>query len=375
MAPSADPARVLEALADPVLAIDAGGQVIYANGAAEAFFRTSAAALRARCFADLVPGDSPLHGLLDQARRQEGPVSAYALTIEAPRIGRTEINARATPLPEGAAGDIVLRLGSVATARRIDRQLDHRAAARSVKGLASVLAHEVKNPLSGVRGAAQLLERHVAANQRGLTQLIRDEADRIVTLLERMDSFADPRPAERGPVNIHAVVDHARQVAEAGFAAHATIRPFFDPSLPPVLGNRDQLVQVVLNLLKNAAEVLPAPGGEITIRTAYQHGLRLSQTTASGARHLPVLVTVADNGPGIPADVQPHLFEAFVSHKPEGTGLGLALVAKIVAEHDGLVDYDTGPNGTAFRISLPLAADDDGQAATSQQSQESGRQA
>ena len=140
-------------------------------------------------------------------------------------------------------------------ADKMDRQLTHRGAARSVSALAAMLAHEIKNPLSGIRGAAQLLEQSAGDDDRTLTRLICDEADRIVKLVDRMEVFSDERPVEREPVNIHVVLDHVKRLAQSGFARRIKFIENYDPSLPPVFANRDQLIQVFLNLVKNAAEV------------------------------------------------------------------------------------------------------------------------
>jgi two-component system nitrogen regulation sensor histidine kinase GlnL len=186
--------------------------------------------------------------------------------------------------------------------------LIHRNAARSVTAMAAMLAHEVKNPLSGIRGAAQLLERNADPGDRELTRLICEEADRIVALVDRMEMFSDVRPLERAPVNIHEVLAHVRKLAQSGFARHLRMEERYDPSLPPVYGNRDLLV----------------------------HGIQ-------------------DNGPGIPEDLRDHLFDPFVTTKVGGKGLGLALVAKIVGDHGGIVEFDGGPRRTVARLRLPVA--------------------
>jgi two-component system nitrogen regulation sensor histidine kinase GlnL len=220
--------------------------------------------------------------------------------------------------------------------------------------MASMLAHEVKNPLSGIRGAAQLLEQDADPAGRELTQLICDETDRIVALVDRMEAFSDHRPLEREAVNIHEVLDRVRKIAQSGFARHVRIGEEYDPSLPPVHGNYDLLVQVFLNLIKNAAEAAPANGGEIAVATAYRHGLRLAGPGSDTRVNLPLMVSVTDNGPGIPDDLKPHLFDPFVTTKRNGTGLGLALVAKVIGDHGGVIEFDSQPRRTVFRVFLPV---------------------
>jgi two-component system nitrogen regulation sensor histidine kinase GlnL len=221
--------------------------------------------------------------------------------------------------------------------------------------MAAMLMHEIKNPLSGIRGAAQLLERGVAPGDQELTRLICDETDRIVGLIDRMEMFSDPRPIERQAVNIHEVLEHVRRLAQAGFARDLRFVESYDPSLPPVYGSRDLLTQVLLNLVKNAAEALPESGGQVLLSTAFQQGVRLAMGGGRERFDLPLVVTVQDNGPGIPEELQRHLFEPFVSTKPGGKGLGLALVAKIVGDHGGIIEAESEPGRTSFRMMLPVA--------------------
>ncbi len=357
----ASAATVLSALPEPVLVIGADGTIGYLNPAAEQFFQSSSAALAGRRLDSLLPADSPLLGLIDQARTSGHSVSEYGITLETPRIGTHFVSATVSAMIE-PAGSVVISLQERSIARKIDDQLIHRNAARSVTAMAAMLAHEVKNPLSGIRGAAQLLERDASPGDRDLTRLICEEADRIVALVDRMEMFSDSRPLERAPVNVHEVLEHVRKLAQSGFARHLRFIERYDPSLPPVHGNRDLLVQVLLNLVKNAAEAVPAERGEITLTTAFRHGVRVEVPGTGERMSLPIEVCVIDNGPGVPEDLQPHLFEAFVSSKPGGTGLGLALVAKLIGDHGGMVECDSQPKQTTFRLLLP-AHDERGEGA------------
>ncbi len=241
-------------------------------------------------------------------------------------------------------------------ADKMDRQLTHRGAARSVIALAAMLAHEIKNPLSGIRGAAQLLEQSAADDDRALTKLICDETDRIVKLVDRMEVFADERPVEREPVNIHVVLDHVKRLAQTGFGRNVKFIEEYDPSLPPVLANRDQLVQVLLNLVKNAAESIgeDASDGEIQLTTGFRPGVRLSVPGHKSRVSLPLEFCVRDNGPGVPEDLMPHLFDPFVTTKQSGNGLGLALAAKIIGDHGGIIECESQPRRTTFRVLMPV---------------------
>jgi two-component system nitrogen regulation sensor histidine kinase GlnL len=225
--------------------------------------------------------------------------------------------------------------------------------------MAAMLAHEIRNPLAGISGAAQLLEMSLGDGERELTQLIQEEAARIGKLVDRVEAFGDLRPAQRRPLNIHDVLDRAKRAAQAGFAAHARFTEDYDPSLPPASGDPDQLLQVFQNLLKNAAEAIPRVGGVIAIGTAYRPGVKLVRPGGS-TESLPLQITISDNGPGIPESLIRDVFEPFVSSKVNGTGLGLSLVSKVISDHGGVVDCESRPGRTRFRVRLPVwrAADD-----------------
>src|SRR5207248_8659787 len=321
--------------------------------AAEHVFGSGAAALGGRALADLVAPHSPLLALVDSVWRIGNTISEYDILLEGPRFPGRLVTIQGALTGEGA-DMLALTLHERSMAEMMDRHLTHRNAARSITGMAAMLAHEVKNPLSGIRGAAQLLEQDADPAERELTQLICDETDRIVALVDRMEAFSDHRPLERDAVNIHEVLDRVRKIAQSGFARHVRIAEEYDPSLPPVHGNHDLLVQVFLNLVKNAAEAAPGSGGEIAVATAYRHGLRLAGPGSETRVNLPLMVSVTDNGPGIPNDLKPHLFDPFVTTKRNGTGLGLALVAKVIGDHGGVIEFDSQPRRTVFRVFLPV---------------------
>lgn len=345
---------ILDALPHPVLMVAGDGTILEANTAAQTFFQASIIVLRRHPLPYFVPFGSPLLSLIEQVRERNAPVNEYRVDVGTPRNGGERIvDIFATPGIDQPDGVVVV-LQERSMADKIDRQLMHRGAARSVSGLAAMLAHEIKNPLSGIRGAAQLLEASVDDADRELTSLIRDEADRIVKLVDRMEVFSDERPVEREPVNIHVVLDRVRRSAKSGFARNIRISDEYDPSLPLVHGNRDQLVQVFLNLVKNAAEAIgDAADGEIVLTSAYKPGFRLSVPGNPSRVTLPLEFCVRDNGAGVPEELIPHLFDPFVTTKANGTGLGLALVAKIIRDHGGVIECDSQPRRTVFRVLLP----------------------
>jgi two-component system nitrogen regulation sensor histidine kinase GlnL len=357
-----DASAVLSALPVPVILLDPENRFRLVNHAAEQFLGISASHLAQMRLSELVPQDSPLFLLIEQVRQTESSVANHDLTLDSPRLEKRGITIMGSPLSE-EPGAVVLVLQDSSGALALDRQLAFRGAARSVTGMAAVLAHEVKNPLSGIRGAAQLLEASVVDADRELTVLIRDEADRIRALVDRMEAFSE-KPISRTAVNIHRVLEHVRRLAQTGFAENIRFQENYDPSLPPVWGNRDQLVQVVLNLVKNAAEAIGGAGAatahpEIVLTTGFQHGMRIAVPGTSERINLPLYVAIRDNGPGIPEDIRPHLFEPFVTSKASGSGLGLSLVAKIIGDHGGLIEVDSKPGRTEFRLHLPVVTEKD----------------
>jgi two-component system nitrogen regulation sensor histidine kinase GlnL len=348
---------LVDALPHPLLVIGKDLAIEYANTAAEDFFQMSAGVLCRHGLPDVVAFGCPLIALVEQVQRNGTTVNEYGVELGSFRFETAKlVDLYGGALPE-APGRVMIMLQQRSMAQMIERQLTHRGAARSVSGLAAVLAHEIKNPLSGIRGAAQLLESDRTDGDRTLTQLICSESDRICKLVDRMEIFADERPIQREPVNIHDVLDHVKKIASNGFARHIKIVENYDPSLPLVPGSRDKLVQVFLNLIKNASEAIgeERSDGQITLSTAFRPGVRLSVPGSQARVSLPLEIAVEDNGTGVPTDLIQHLFDPFVSTKPSGTGLGLALVAKIIGDHGGIIECDSRPRYTVFRALMPMA--------------------
>ncbi len=353
---AATAADLLAGLAVPAVLINARDTPVLVNLAAETFLNASQLQLADKGWAAAFGGDASVDRLIRRARVEGGSCAAYDMTLNFNHGRSVRADVLVSPVAD-SAGWLAVAFQTRSVATMVDRQVQHQGAARSAVGVAAMLAHEIKNPLSGIRGAAQLLATGADDDARELTDLIVTEVDRIAKLVDRMESFTDTRQAKFTHENIHEVLGHVRRVAEKGFAAGVTVHERYDPSLPLISGNRDALVQVFLNLIKNAAEAV-GEKGSITLTTAYRPGLKVRPEAGGRAVSLPLEVRVIDNGPGVLETMADHIFDPFVSSKPGGRGLGLALVAKIVADHDGIVEYERGgdPEHTIFRVLLPVAS-------------------
>lgn len=351
--------QLLNAMPHPVFTIRADNCFGQVNSAAEVFFGASQPVLQKRSFSAYVSPSSPIQALVEQVRRSGTSVNEYRVDMSSPRLtGERWMDVHVSPVFNGS-GTTMLMLQARSIAEALDAQLIHRGAARAVSGLAAMLAHEIKNPLSGIRGAAQLLEQTAQENEAVLTRLITDETDRIVRLVDRLEVFSNQRPIERESVNIHTVLDHVAMLARQGFAADVNVEELYDPSLPPVLGNRDQLIQVILNLLKNACEATEnIEDRRVVLATAYRPGIRVASHGSSSRVSLPISIEVRDNGPGVPEEMREHLFDPFITSKQNGSGLGLALVAKIIGDHGGVVSGTREQGQTVFRMLLPVWSED-----------------
>jgi two-component system nitrogen regulation sensor histidine kinase GlnL len=347
------PGVVWASLPSPALLIDTAGRILEANPAAETFLNASVRHLRGQVLLERLAIDAPMEEAMARARANQSPLSINDVDVTTGERAPVQCTMQIAPMHDNP-GILMILFTPREIADRLGRSMGVKSAARSAIGMAEMLAHEIKNPLAGISGAAQLLSMNLSPEDRELTDLIVEETRRIVKLLEQVEQFGNLRPPERRPVNIHDALDRARRSAIVGFAAHMTILEDYDPSLPPTLADSDQLMQVFLNLIKNAAEACGGDGGTIRLRTFYDLSLRMRRKNGAPAA-LPLNIEIVDDGPGIPPDIAAEIFEPFVSGRENGTGLGLALVSKIVSDHEGWISVDSVPGRTAFRISLPLA--------------------
>jgi two-component system nitrogen regulation sensor histidine kinase GlnL len=350
------PGVIWASLPLPSLLVDEAGLIREANPAAEIFLNASSRNLRGQPVLDRLAIDAPMEEAMARARANQAPLNINDVDVTSGERPPVQCTLHLSPMHDNP-GIILMILSPRDLADRLGRSLGAKSAARSAIGMAEMLAHEIKNPLAGISGAAQLLAMNLVPEDRELTDLIVEETRRIVKLLEQVEQFGNLRPPDRRAVNIHDALDRARKSALVGFASHMQIVEDYDPSLPPTWADPDQLMQVFLNLIKNAAEAAGPRGGTIRLHSFYDLSLRVRRRDGTSAA-LPLNVEIIDDGPGLPPDIAAEVFEPFVSGRENGTGLGLALVSKIISDHDGWISVESVPGRTAFRLSLPMAPKD-----------------
>jgi two-component system, NtrC family, nitrogen regulation sensor histidine kinase GlnL len=339
----------------PTLLLGPNDIITDTNPACELFLNLSGRVLIGASLWERVMIKADLNGPIERSRANNTSLFVNDVAVGTRERAPTICNIQFAPL-QGSEGTMIVMISPREIASRITQNASSVKAAKSVIGMAEMLAHEIKNPLAGITGAAQLLSMGLEGDDLELTSLIVEESRRIVTLLEQVEHFGNLSPPDLRPVNIHDVLDRARQSASVGFGAHMMFIEEYDPSLPRTFADSDQLLQVLLNLLKNASEV-SKPGGVIRLRTFYEPSLRVRRPDGSQAR-LPLQIEVVDDGPGIPPEIADEIFEPFVSGRENGTGLGLALVSKLIGQAGGWISVESEPGRTCFRISLPIEPKD-----------------
>ena len=346
----------MDILPFPVFMLDENDRFLWLNHAAEGFFHSSQAMLVPMQMSELLISDSPFFSLVRRARQSERPVSDKSLRLISPKFGVRNAAIQVTPLPVSEnvdeRGAVLVTLQEQGLTDKLAAQNTVKSAALSMSKMTSLLAHEVKNPLAGIKGAAQLLETEISEESRELSSMIVTEADRITALLNRIENLSSDMPVQLKDVNIHEILDHCIRITTASFGRHLEIKCHYDPSLPNIDADPDLLVQCFLNLFKNASEVTDDKG-ILTLTTSYNLSRYLS-TSQSFQVHLPLQIEIEDNGSGIPEELQDYIFEPFISGKQSGSGLGLAMVASVVADHGGAISVDTSPAGSCFTLNLPI---------------------
>ena len=337
---------ILNLIPNPLLILDKSNKILFVNFAAELIFGESAKFLIKKSLQDILTEDSQLFSLVNQVKNQGFNATQYDIIIN-------DSNKKVL-LVDVIAGiynnNIILSIHKKAIAQQIDRSIVQKNV-HSVSGLSALMAHEIKNPLSGIKGAPQLLNEEVDNENKELTNLIIDEVDRIGELINKVGSLSDKNIISRSAINIHDVLRRVCNLAKTSFAKNCKIVEDYDPSLPEVYGDMNSLIQLFLNLIKNSAEA--KSNGKIIVKTGYRHGFNIKVSGSNKRLKLPIYINIKDDGPGIPDNIKSHLFEPFVSSKYGGSGLGLSLVASIVEEHGGLVEMNSNSDSTIFTILLP----------------------
>lgn len=358
MKPASFGEAIWASLPAPAILLDPGDMIAEVNPAAEGFLIASARSLKGAPVFDKIMIDAPLDDAFQRVRIDQSSLFINNVDVGSGQRKPVQCNVQVASM-QNMPGFVLILMEPRQLADRLGRANIVKAAAKSAIGMSEMLAHEIKNPLAGITGAAQLLSMNLSGDDAEMTDLIVAETRRILALLDQVEQFGNLRPPERKAINIHDLLERARKSAAVGFAAHMDIQEAYDPSLPPTFVDGDQMLQVFQNLLKNAAEAAGEGGGIIRIRTFYDMSLRLRRK--DGTATLPLQVEIIDDGPGLPPEIEGEAFEPFVSGRENGTGLGLALVSKIISDHDGWISVDSVPGRTIFRISLPVAPKENGE--------------
>ncbi len=342
--------RALDAMPFAVIGLTRREHVSLVNPAAETLLQRSSALVRGRPLTDLLPEDSPLMDFIARARREGGVMSARSIRIASPHIAPVDMDVTASP--DGEDGGLVLTLMPV---RQVQDESKN-AEVNAFANVARMLGHEVKNPLAGIVGAAQLLARQARDEQQPLLTLIREEGARITRIVDRFTAFETFFSPRARITNVHIVLDSVIDLAKASFGANTRFDLQYDPSLPEIDVDPDHLHEAALNLVKNAVEAASGVNKQarVSVSTRYRAGFRFAGRDGPRARGA-LEISVTDNGPGVPEVSIARVFEPFFTTKAGGAGIGLAVVAEIMQAHGGFVVLDNSATGASLRLLFPIA--------------------
>ncbi|MGB1894136.1 MAG: two-component system sensor histidine kinase NtrB [Candidatus Puniceispirillaceae bacterium] len=348
-------AEVMDVLPFPIALLDRDDSFIWLNHAGEQFFKSSLSILSGTRLDRLIPKDSQIFSLIRRARQSGTSVEDKAITFVGPRIGLRGASIQLVPFPLSDFDEpvILMTLQERTGAEQLATQQNFKGAALSMSRMSALLAHEIKNPLAGIKGAAQLLEMELPEAHHELSHMIVSETDRITSLLQRIENLSSDAPVRFETVNIHEVLDHCLKITSASFGRHLEIKRSYDPSLPDIQADREMLVQCFINLFKNASEATEE-GDSLSLQTSYSLTRYVTTETSRKLIHLPLQIAIKDSGKGVSDDLQAHIFEPFVSNKSGGSGLGLAMVASVIADHGGAIAMHSSPQGSCFTLNLPI---------------------
>ena len=338
-----------------VLNIEASSEwpIIFVNSEAEKFTNQSRTTLLKSTFQSLFRDCKNLKTYVEKVISNSIATYETDFKLEGPKFKNKQVNLQIFPFGTQNKS-ILIVFSSNMLSSQLDQSINNKTPSKSVAVMSTVLAHEVKTPLSGIRGAAQLLEQNSTTEDKVLTNLICNECDRITNLIDEMEVFSNPKIINFQPQNIHEILSHVITLTNAGVGSDVNINFKPDPSLPSIPGNKDQLIQIFLNIIKNSIEAFQGPNGEIEITTAYRHGIRIHLADENKIIETPIEILIKDNGPGIDENLISHIFDPFVTLKTGGTGLGLALVQKFVGDHGGFVECRNEPTGATFKVLFPV---------------------
>ena len=330
---------ILNSLQSPIIVINSiKKKIIYCNNAAEVFFEISGRNIVGEKINKFFKDDSYFISLIEKSITSNRSINEFNVLINTPKK-KTNVSISISKI-ENENNLFSITLNDLSKNFELSRQFNFEKSAQSVSSLVAMLSHEIKNPLSGIKGASQIIQKRInfKGKELNLIKLINNETERIKKLINSLESFTDDRPIKKKSINLNQVIRNSKESVQVICEKkNINFVENYDPSLPYIYGNESQLTQLFINLLKNGVEAINEANGIVKISTRYEHG------------SLPIRVFIEDNGVGIPDELKENIFDAFVTNKTNGKGLGLSICAKIIQNHSGSIEFDTVNNRTIFK--------------------------